>query len=75
MTTHLPEHSYLVGEREAEMEEVGDGRELWNPIDNNLLYTAEELNYAQEYESEYIAETGSDIFLAAAPRTINPPTL
>jgi len=64
---HLPEHNYLMGEREADMEETGDGRELWSPQDMNLLYSSEDLAYAQEYEAEYIVETGSDIFLGCGP--------
>jgi hypothetical protein len=68
--SHLPEHNYLVGEREADMEETGE-RELWSPEDKVLLYSAEDLDYARDYESEYIAETGSDIFLGCGPENHN----
>jgi hypothetical protein len=73
MTSHLPEHSYLQGERAAELEEaqVGDGRELWTPIDNKLLYNAEDLQWSQEHESEFIADEGANYFYGDGPECRN----
>lgn len=73
MTTHLPEHTYLQGERAAELEEaqIGDGRELWNEIDRNLLYSAEDLQYFQEWEGEALAEYGADEFYGCGAAAFN----
>jgi hypothetical protein len=72
MTAHLPESQYLAGERAAELEEAqGDGRELWSPIDNNLLYTAEELDQLHEYEGEALAEYGADEFYGCGAASFN----
>jgi len=73
MTSHLPEHTYLQGERQAEIEDalVGDGRELWSPEDNTLLYTAEDLQYFQEWEGEAIAEYGADEFYGCGAAAFN----
>lgn len=76
MTSHLPEYSYLVGEREAEIEEardaqVGDGRDLWSPVDLNLLYSAEDLQSFQEWEGEAIAEYGANEFYGCGAAAFN----
>lgn len=73
MTTHLPEHLYLVGERQASLEEaqIGDGRELWSPEDNKPLYSADDLQFSQEYEGEFIADTGADYFYSDGPECRN----
>ena len=72
MTSHLPEHSYLMGERAAELAEaqVGDGRDPWAG-DNNLLYSAEDLQYFQEWEGEAIAEYGADEFYGCGAASFN----
>jgi hypothetical protein len=64
MTSHLPEYNYLQGERQAELEDarVGDGRELWSPMDLRLLMTSEDLHYFIEWEGEALAEFGAEEF-------------
>lgn len=73
MTSHLPEHMYLEGERKAELEEaqIGDGRDLWNEVDTNLLYSAEDLQYFQEWEGEALAEYGAEEFYGCGAAAFN----
>lgn len=68
-TDHLPEHTYLMAERGAELTEarIGDGRELWSSEDNVLLYSADDLQFSQEYEGEYIADEGPITSTGTAP--------
>jgi hypothetical protein len=73
MTTHLPEHLYLEGERRAELEEaqIGDGRELWTSEDLNLLYSADDFQAFQEWEGEALAEYGADEFYGCGAASFN----
>lgn len=74
MTSHLPEHNYLMGQRAAELAEaqVGDGRDPWAG-DNGLLYTAEDLQFFQEWEGEALAEYGADEFYGCGAAAFNGP--
>lgn len=71
MTSNLPEYTYLMGQRQAELEEARVPDVAWSEEDRCFLYTAEELDHLHEYEGEALAELGAEEFYGCGAAAFN----